>query len=177
MAIIPVNYLETDMSTRVLHITHCLARCWKLTLTSHCSSADQTLVEISVDDCGTTEKQKFMLHRGLLYSCSPYFHETFNGEFRESDEKTIYLPGVTASTMRLFQHWVYGQVDRTEPERSPKKVKTWQKSAYRDRDEANEWIRTAERISTWRDYIPKELRSWVNTHGNLVLKTSYPANQ
>jgi len=59
-----------------------------------------------------------MLHRGLICSHSPYFQKAFQGNFRESEEKVIYLPDVTISTLRIFQHWLYSQVARAELEHS-----------------------------------------------------------
>jgi hypothetical protein len=96
----------------------------KTHLTNICSSADQVTVSISVDDCGTAAKQTFMLHRGLLCSHSPYFSNAFEGNFHESEDKTIHLPDVTASTLRVFQCWLYGQVSRAAPERRIKRAKT-----------------------------------------------------
>jgi hypothetical protein len=105
-------------------------------LTHMCSSADQVTVSISVDDCGTAAKQTFMLHRGLLCSHSPYFSNAFEGDFGESEDKTIHLPDVTASTMRVFQCWLYGQVSRAAPERRIKRAKTGPgKSALDGREE------------------------------------------
>jgi hypothetical protein len=118
-----------------------------------------------------------MLHRGLLCSRSPYFHKAFNGHFRESEEKTIYLPDVTASTLRLFQHWIYGQVARAEPGRSSKKAKTGQKSMHHDQNEDNESMRATQSGSILRDYSLEMLHgsgiapSWMDMDGNLVLQT------
>jgi hypothetical protein len=44
-----------------------------------------------------------MLHRELLCNHSPYFHKAFKGDFRESDEKEIHLPDVTASIFSFFK--------------------------------------------------------------------------
>jgi hypothetical protein len=87
-------------------------------------SADQVTVCISVDDRGTTAKQTFMLHRGLLCSHSPYFSNAFESDVKEStEEKVIHLPDITASTLRIFQCWLYGQVSRAAPERRIKRAK------------------------------------------------------
>jgi hypothetical protein len=50
-----------------------------------------------------------MLHRELLCSHSPYFAGAFQGKFRETEDRSIHLPDVTDSTMRLFQFWLYRQ--------------------------------------------------------------------
>jgi hypothetical protein len=81
-----------------------------------------------------------MLHRELLCNHSPYFHKAFKGDFRESDEKEIHLPDVTASTLRLFQSWLYSQVARAEPERSIKRAKVVTAEPQRERDEDNESV-------------------------------------
>ncbi len=72
-------------------------------------SRDQTFVTISIGDAADKDKQVFMLHRELLCSHSPYFAGAFQGKFRESEDRSIYLPDVTDSTMRLFQFWLYRQ--------------------------------------------------------------------
>lgn len=74
------------------------------------------MVAIIVDDCGTAERQSIMPHRELLCCHSPYFHKAFKGDFRESEEKAVYLCDVTASTLRIFQSWLYGQMVRADPE-------------------------------------------------------------
>jgi hypothetical protein len=81
-----------------------------------------------------------MLHRELLCNHSPYFHKVFKGDFRESDEKEIHLPDVTASTLRLFQSWLYSQVARAEPERSIKRAKVVTAEPQRERDEDTESV-------------------------------------
>jgi hypothetical protein len=64
-----------------------------------------------------------MLHRGLLCSHSPYFSAAFESDPKESEEKTIHLPDISASTLRIFQCWLYGQVSRAAPERRIKRAK------------------------------------------------------
>jgi len=73
-------------------------------------SRDQTFVTISTSDADTYEgKQIYLLHRELLCSHSPYFAGAFKGGFRESEDKSIHLQDVSASTMRLFQFWLLKQ--------------------------------------------------------------------
>jgi len=77
-----------------------------------------------------------MLHKGLLCSHSPYFHNAFTGDFRESEEKAIHLPDVTASTLRIFQSWLYGQLARADPEIDAKKAKIdWKQSQDRQEED------------------------------------------
>lgn len=129
-------------------------------------------VTISVDDCGTTEKQVFTLHRGLLCSHSPYFHNAFKGGFRESEEKAIYLPDVTASTLRIFQVWLYGQVSRSEPERSSKRAKHNPETSKNGPDEDMAITQAVEdeiRLRT-----PTFHAAWVNTEGMVRLRVFLP---
>jgi len=73
-------------------------------------SRDQTFVTINIDGDDDDEgPQTYMLHRESLCSQSPYFAAAFKSEFRESKDKSISIGGVTASTMRLFQFWLYGR--------------------------------------------------------------------
>ncbi|KAF1947073.1 hypothetical protein EJ02DRAFT_462015 [Clathrospora elynae] len=83
-------------------------------------SRDHTLVTINIGGTDNEEKKAFMLHSGLICSQSPYFSKAFQGHFRESEERAIYLPHVTASTLRLYQFWLYGQSTRVEPQKSTK---------------------------------------------------------
>jgi hypothetical protein len=49
--------------------------------------------------------------------------EAFEGDWQESEDKSIRLPDVSESTFRLFQHWLYAQFTR-ESECPAKKSKT-----------------------------------------------------
>jgi hypothetical protein len=127
------------------------------------SATDQVTVTISVDDCGTAEKQIFTLHQGLLCSHSPYFHNAFKGGFRESDEKAIHLPDVTASTLRIFQAWLYGQVSRPEPERSSKRDRHNQEASNNRPGE--DMVSTQAVEDKIRLRTPTLHAAWVNTEG------------
>ena len=89
-------------------------------------SRDQTFVTINIDGDDDDEgPQTYMLHRESLCSQSPYFAAAFKSEFRESKDKSISVGGVTASTMRLFQFWLYGRstvwtVDCVDNQSTPK---------------------------------------------------------
>lgn len=93
-------------------------------LTSLLRSVDQTLVKITIGDGIVKPKTSFMIHEGLLCAHSKYFRKAFKGDFRESTEKTIHLPDISDSTLRLFQFWLYGQSTREAPERVFKRPKT-----------------------------------------------------
>jgi hypothetical protein len=83
---------------------------------------DQTLVGITIGDDEETKKS-FMLHKDLLCAHSRYFRNACEALLPESEDRAIHLSGVTESTIKLFQFWLYGQATREEPKRVIKRPK------------------------------------------------------
>jgi hypothetical protein len=117
-----------------------------------------------------------MLHRGLLCSHSPYFSHAFEGDFLESEEKTIHLPDVTASTLRIFQCWLYGQVSRAAPERRIKRAKTSHGKSALDGHDDDESLQQAIQDKTNLDNMDAEMLldcrdppAWVDVEGKFPL--------
>lgn len=128
---------------------------------------DQTLVEITIGD------ESFMLHKGLLCSHSKYFKAAFEGDFRDVEDKAVQLPGVTDSTLKLFQFWLYGQATREVPERVIKRPRrhglTDQRAQEKVADVGEETIRDEE--SETEDlqldmlFNPKKTPAWLDIEG------------
>jgi hypothetical protein len=54
------------------------------------------------------------MYKELLCCHSKHFQADFEGHFRESEEKTIRLQHVDIRVFRIFCHWLYAQLFRTE---------------------------------------------------------------
>jgi hypothetical protein len=86
----------------------------KLELTNAYRSADQTFVPINIGGNKKEPEQAFLFQPSLVCKYSAFFFKAFRRDFLESKDKAIHLPDVTASTLRLFQFWLYGQSTRPE---------------------------------------------------------------
>ncbi|KAL0263010.1 hypothetical protein SLS55_001985 [Diplodia seriata] len=64
-----------------------------------------TTVEVRV---GTNSKL-FVLHQSALCDVSPFFRNTFLGDFREAREKKMELPVTDANTFQMFVEWLYSR--------------------------------------------------------------------
>lgn len=53
------------------------------------------------------EKAPFIVNKDLLTKTSPYFKATFEGQFKESGDRNIPIPGVTTTQFKLFLDWLY----------------------------------------------------------------------
>ena len=53
--------------------------------------------------------QPFHVHKDLLCYWSKYFHNTFNGSFREANEEEITILDVQPRTFKIFMGWLYTQ--------------------------------------------------------------------
>ena len=42
---------------------------------------------------------QFTVHRAIMSACSPYFRALFTNGMHETDQKEIFIPGVTADMM------------------------------------------------------------------------------
>ncbi|KAF1947062.1 hypothetical protein EJ02DRAFT_430261 [Clathrospora elynae] len=68
-------------------------------------SINQTEVTIIVE----VEPRPFFVYKDLFCHYSDYFRGTFEGQFRESEEKPICLEDIYERVFRLFQCWLYAQ--------------------------------------------------------------------
>ncbi|KAF2128459.1 hypothetical protein P153DRAFT_357809 [Dothidotthia symphoricarpi CBS 119687] len=107
------------------------------------------------------EQKSFMVYKDLLCHYSEYFRGAFDGQFRESEEKTTNLREVSESTFRLFQCWLYGQAARVEITPATKRTKNSHEGMYRRKPILNE-------VPAWVDH--EEFRSRSNQHGKILLK-------
>lgn len=53
--------------------------------------------------------QLFHIHKDLLCYWSKYFHNAFNGSFREANEKEITILDVQPKIFKIFMGWLYTQ--------------------------------------------------------------------
>ena len=54
------------------------------------------------------EQKKFHLHRDLLCDRSEYFKACFEGNFKEAQQKELFLPEEDIESFDLFVRWLYG---------------------------------------------------------------------
>ena len=54
------------------------------------------------------ERKQFHLHHDLLCDRSDYFKACFEGDFKEADQKELYLPEDVIESFGLFVRWLYG---------------------------------------------------------------------
>ena len=54
--------------------------------------------------------QPFHIHKDLLCCWSKYFHNAFNGSFREANEKEMTILDVQPSIFKIFIGWLYTQI-------------------------------------------------------------------
>jgi hypothetical protein len=84
-----------------------------------------------------------VLQLSLLCNKSAYFSKAFKRDFLESKSRTIHLPDVTGSTLRLFQFWLYGQSTRPELYETVKEstpVKRKRRVDQKDENSTPMWI-------------------------------------
>ena len=81
---------------------------------------DQTMVEIII---GSSDEEKtFTVHKELLCYHSVYFRNAFEGEWKESEDKSIRIHAAFEEVFRVVCHWLYDQSSRMEPDSPPPKV-------------------------------------------------------
>ncbi|KAF9695042.1 hypothetical protein EKO04_006998 [Ascochyta lentis] len=61
------------------------------------------IVQVHIEDTS------ILVYKDLLTSVSPYFQKAFDGSFKEAQERSITLEGVSEQTFRTFLHWVHVQ--------------------------------------------------------------------
>ncbi|KAF2028390.1 hypothetical protein EK21DRAFT_90675 [Setomelanomma holmii] len=105
-----------------------------------------------------SNKRKWRSTLGLLCEQSTYFQKAFQDGFRESDEKEIHLPDVTASTLRMFQSWLYSQLARAEPLCREKRLKRAM-AACQDDDDLQEYLE--ERAQLEENTVSSGLPYWI----------------
>lgn len=66
------------------------------------------LTEHMIDVYVGAEQKKFHLHRDLLCDRSEYFKACFDGNFKEAQQKELYLPEDDIESFDLFVRWLYG---------------------------------------------------------------------
>lgn len=64
-------------------------------------------------------KRSFHIHVDLLCDASSFFKAAFTGAFKESSEKTMYLPEDDEGTFELFVDWLYYQRYEMLPQLEP----------------------------------------------------------
>ena len=53
------------------------------------------------------EDGNFPVHRAIMSACSPYFRALFTNGMNETDQREVYIPGVTADMMSLIVDYAY----------------------------------------------------------------------
>ena len=66
------------------------------------------LTDFMVDIFVGAERTKFHLHRDLLCNRSDYFRACFVGDFKEAQQKELFLPEDNIRSFELFVTWLYG---------------------------------------------------------------------
>ncbi|KAI9797577.1 MAG: hypothetical protein M1835_007841 [Candelina submexicana] len=59
-----------------------------------------------------SKRKQYHLHKPLLCHQSEFFKKAFSGDFKESEERALYLPDDDPTAFELFIHWLYtGRLD------------------------------------------------------------------
>ncbi len=53
------------------------------------------------------EDGQFPVHRAIMSACSPYFRALFTNGMHETDQREVFIPGVTADMMSLLIEYAY----------------------------------------------------------------------
>ena len=71
-------------------------------LTEYRRFTDGQIIAVKLEDVEET----FLVQKAVLTSASSYFIAALEGEFKESTESTLKLPGCTKETFELFLFWI-----------------------------------------------------------------------